>query len=95
MRFLLYGGHGLIDANIPTVAALRERLRLEVAARPRGVSDLYVLIFERGEGRFLGRRRVLVEDGYPVLVSSGHGHRAADQRSALDSDRAGARLVLA
>jgi hypothetical protein len=95
MRFLLYRGHSLIDANIPTVAALRERLRLEVAARPRGVSDLHVLVFERGDGRFLGRRGVLVEDGHPVLVSPGLGHRVADRGSVLDSDRADVRLVLA
>lgn len=95
MRFLLYAGHSLIDANIPTIAALRERLRMEVAARPREVSDLYVLVFDRGDGRFLGRRRVLVEHGHPVLVSPGLGHRAADRRSFLDLDRADARLVLA
>ena len=52
MRFLLYAGHSLIDANVPTIAALRERLRLEVATHPSGMSDLYVLVFDRVDGRF-------------------------------------------
>ena len=71
MGFLLYAGHGVIDANIPTLAALRERLRLEVAGKPSAMSDLYVLVFSRDDGRYLGRRNVLVADGHPVLVPPG------------------------
>lgn len=71
MGFLLYAGGGLIDANIPTLAPLYKRLRLEVAARPLGAPDLCVLIFECGDGRFVGRGDVLVEDGNPVLVLPG------------------------
>jgi hypothetical protein len=71
VRFLLYGSGGLIDANLPTLAALYKRLRLAVAARPSGTSDLRVLIFNCGDDRFLGRGDVLVEDGNPVLVMLG------------------------
>jgi hypothetical protein len=81
MRFLLYGPHGLIDANIPTVAALRERLRLEAAGRPSATSDLYVLVFDRADGRFLGRRDVVIEDGYPIVVSPGGSQLRRDHRS--------------
>jgi hypothetical protein len=85
----------LIDANLPTVAALRERLRLEVAGHPSGMSDLYVLVFDRGDGRFLGRRSVMVEDGHPVLVPPGVGRWGADQKSCLSAGWANAQFVLA
>ena len=81
MRFLLYAAHGLIDANIPTIAALRERLRLEVATQPSGMSNLYVLVFDRGDDRFLGRCSVMVEDGHPVLVRPNSDGYGTDQRS--------------
>ena len=81
MRFLLYAGHGLIDANIPTIAALRERLRREVARRPAIMSELYVLVFDRGDDRFLGRCGVMVQDGHPVLVRPDSDGYGTDQRS--------------
>lgn len=71
VRFLLYGDGGLIDANFPTLAALYKRLRREVAARPLGVPNLRVLIFDRRDDRFLARGDVLVEAGNPVLVVFG------------------------
>ena len=92
MRFLLYAGDGLIDANIPTLAALRERLRLELAGQPSAMSDLYVLVFNAGDGRYLGRRNVLVEDGHPVLVLPGRP-LAAELRSGLSTRGADAGFV--
>jgi hypothetical protein len=68
VRFLLYADRTLIDANIPTFAALRERLRPLVRGRPSGLSDLHVLVFDTGDDSYLGRRNVLVWDGEPVLV---------------------------
>ena len=92
VQFLLYAGHGLIDANVPSVVALRERLRLKLAGRqPPGMSDLYVLVFD-DDGRFLGRRDVLVEDGQPVLVPPGVW--GTDQRSCADAGMADVGLVL-
>lgn len=71
MRFVLYAGHVLIDANLPTLVALRERLRLEVARQPSAMADLHVLVFNCGDGRYLGRLNVVLEDGQPVLALPG------------------------
>jgi hypothetical protein len=92
MHFLLYAGHGLVDANLPTVAALRDCLRLKLAGRPPGMSDLYVLIFDH-DGRFLDRRGVMVQDGHPCLVPPRVGRWDADQSSGVHAAWADAQLV--
>lgn len=67
MRFLLYRSHELVDAGLPSLPALRERLRL-MAEEPVGMSGVYVLIFDTETDRYLGRREILVDNGEPVLV---------------------------
>jgi hypothetical protein len=79
--------------QIPTLAASRERVRLEVAGEPAAMSDLYVLVIKRGEGRYLGRRNVLVEDGQPVLVLAGCRPLGAYQRSRPSTRWVDARCV--
>jgi hypothetical protein len=71
IRFLFHADHGLIGANASTFAAVRERLRLEVAGQPSTMSDIHVLVFKRGDGRYLRRRNVLVKDGDWVLALPG------------------------
>jgi hypothetical protein len=93
MRFLLYACRGLIDANISSLAALLARLRLEVAGRPAGVSDLWVLVFDPDDGRYLGRLNVLVEDGRPLLVRPGCRPLRAGSEAGVNMRLADARLL--
>jgi hypothetical protein len=73
MRYLLYADRGLVDADVPTLAALREHLRRLVNGQPPGPAGLYVLVFDSADDRYLGRVDVLVEDGEPVLVRPATG----------------------
>jgi hypothetical protein len=70
VRFVLYGGHGLIDADLPGLPALRERLA-QMVRRPGGLSGVFVLVFDTETDRYLGRCDILVDDGKPVLVYGG------------------------
>jgi hypothetical protein len=72
VRFMLYRSQGLVDANLPSLSALRERLRL-MAGQPVGMSGVYVLVFDVETDRYLGRRDILVDDGELVLVSPAVG----------------------
>ncbi|HWD73733.1 MAG TPA: hypothetical protein VG371_01255 [Solirubrobacteraceae bacterium] len=72
MRFLLYSSRGLVDADLPGEAALRERLR-QMAGQPGGLSGVYVLVFDTGTDRYLGRCDIVVDDGEPVLVGPAVG----------------------
>jgi hypothetical protein len=72
VRYLLYRSHGLVDANLPSLSALQERLRL-MARQPLGMSNVHVLMFDDETDRYLGRRDIVVDDGELVLVSSGDG----------------------
>jgi hypothetical protein len=82
VQLLLYASHGLIDANLPSFAALHERLRLKLAGQPSGMSNLYVLVFD-DDGRFRGRRDVMVQDGRPLLVPPDDW--GVDQSSLMDA----------
>jgi hypothetical protein len=95
MRYLLYRDRGLIDANVATVSALRERLRAEVAVWPWRVSDLNVLVFDSDDVPFLGRRSVLVVDGHPVLVPPGLERCVTDQGSNVPPGWTDPRFVVA
>ena len=92
MRFLVTG-HGVIGANIPPLAAPYKRGRLEVAGQPSAMSDRYVPVFSRGDGRYLGRRNVLVEDGHPMLVPPGCRPLGGGSGISLNRRRADARFV--
>ncbi|HWE12558.1 MAG TPA: hypothetical protein VG365_03550 [Solirubrobacteraceae bacterium] len=72
MRFLLYSSHGLVDANLPNLSALHERLR-QMNRQPVGMSGVHVLVFDAETDRYLYRRDILVDDGEPVLVSPAVG----------------------
>jgi hypothetical protein len=67
VRFLLYSNRGLLDADLPSLSALRERLR-QMAGRPGGLSGAYALAFDRKTDRYMGRCDIFVEDGEPLLV---------------------------
>jgi hypothetical protein len=64
---LLYSSRGLIDADLPSFLALRERLR-QMARQPAGLSGVYVLVFDTATDRYLGRCDIVVDEGEPVLV---------------------------
>jgi hypothetical protein len=72
VRFLLYSSRGLVDADLPGEAALRERLR-QMAGQPGGLSGVYVLVFDAATDRYLGRCDIVVDDGEPVLVGPAVG----------------------
>jgi hypothetical protein len=67
VRFLLYSSYGLVDANLSSFSALRERLRL-MTRQPVGMSGVHVLVFDAETDRYLGRRDIIIDDGEPVLV---------------------------
>lgn len=67
MRFLIYSGNGLVDANLHNVPALHGRLRL-MARRRREMAGAHVLVFHTETDRYLGRRDIIIDDGEPVLV---------------------------
>jgi hypothetical protein len=69
---LLYGSTGLIDANLPSLSALRGRLRL-MAGQQVGMFGVHVLVFDAETDRYLGRRDIVIDDGEPVLVSPAVG----------------------
>ena len=68
MRFLLYSSQGLVDANLPSLAALQERLR-RMTRKPVGMLGVHVLIYDTETDRYLGRREIVIDHGEPVLVS--------------------------
>jgi hypothetical protein len=72
MRFLLYGSRGLIDANLPGLSAVRDRLRL-IDRDPAGASGMHVLVFDAETDGYLGRRDILLDGDEPVLVSPALG----------------------
>jgi hypothetical protein len=72
VRVLLYCSQGLVDANLPSMSALRERLRL-MARQPLGMSGVHILVFDAETDRYLGRRDIVVDEGELVLVSPAVG----------------------
>jgi hypothetical protein len=65
---LLYSSHGLVDAGLPSVSAVCERLGL-MSRKPGDKSGVYVLVYDAETDRYLGRRDIVVDDGELVLVS--------------------------
>jgi hypothetical protein len=72
VRYLLYSSYGLVDANLPNLSALHERLR-RMARQPVGMSGVHVLVYDAETDRYLGRRDIIVDNGEPVLVSPAVG----------------------